>query len=427
LTHEIGILKLNGAVQHYDWGGLDFIPGLLGTPNNEREPFAELWIGAHPKAPATADVAGSAIPLNDLIAKDPEGILGPMASARFDKRLPYLFKVLDVARMLSIQVHPTKEQARDGFARENAAGIGLQAAERNYKDENHKPEAAVALSEFWMLHGFRPLDQIAGTLEGVPELSSIMPDFREWLARAGDAAQARRGLLRGLYRTVMTMPQERADILLSTLVARLAASASADKSDPDYWVVRAVETFPPVDGHFDRGIFSIYLLNLVHLRPGQGTFQPAGLLHAYLEGVNVELMANSDNVLRGGLTSKHVDVPELLRIVSFDDGIPHVLDGEPAGGSEQVYRTASDEFEVSRIDLTAGGRYLGRAAYGPDSIIVLDGAATITARGRSLPLTRGAIAFAPFGTEYALDATGTPATMFKASVPGRNGLVPGSK
>lgn len=237
--------------------------------------------------------------------------------------------------MLSIQVHPTKEQAAAGFARENAAGIDMGAAERNYKDDNHKPEVAVALTDFWMLHGFRPLDQIAEALRKVPELCSIMPDFSARLVRAGGATQTRRDLLRDLYRAVMTMPQERVDLLLNALVERLASGAWSDKDGADYWVARAAEAFPPVGGHRDRGIFSIYLLNLVHLRPGQGTFQPAGTLHAYLEGVTVELMANSDNVLRGGLTQKHVDVGELLRILSFDNGTPQVLDGEPGGSSER--------------------------------------------------------------------------------------------
>lgn len=419
MKNEPGVLKLLGVVQHYEWGGEAFIPGLLGIENSERKPCAELWIGAHPKAPAMAEVGDSTVPLDRLIAEHPDSILGPSVSARFGGTLPYLFKVLDVAKMLSIQVHPTIEQAKDGFARENAAGIRLQAAERNYKDENHKPEAAVALTEFWMLHGFRPLEQIAETLVRVPELRSIMPDFAERLRQAGDAAQARRDLLRDLYRTVMTIPQARADVLLSALSARLAASEAADRNDPNYWAVRAFDTYPPVDGHFDRGILSIYLLNLVHLLPGQGTFQPAGLLHAYLEGVNVELMANSDNVLRGGLTPKHIDVPELLQILSFDDGLPRVLDGELRGDFERVYRTASDEFELSRIDLTPDGQYQGQAAYGPDSIIVLDGAAMLTAAGQSIALARGAIVFVSFGTEYALHASEAPAVLFKASVPAR--------
>jgi mannose-6-phosphate isomerase class I len=190
--------------------------------------------------------------------------------------------------------------------------------------------------------------------------------------------------------------------------------------------MRAVENFPPIGGHRDRGIFSIYLLNLLHLRPGQSTFQPAGTLHAYLKGATVELMANSDNVLRAGLTPKHVDVPELLRILSFDDGTPQVLDGEPTASCERVYHTPSDDFELSRIDLATGRQYLGQAAHGPDSIIVLEGAAILTTRGQSIPLARGAIVFVPFGTHYSLNAGVTPAVLFKASVPGQTNSIPDS-
>jgi mannose-6-phosphate isomerase len=182
-------------------------------------------MGAHSKGPATANVAGIEMPLKRLIAEAPEKTLGPMASAHFGGCLPYLLKVLDVAKMLSIQAHPTKKQAEEGFARENAAGIDLQASGRNYKDDNAKPEVAVALTEFWMLHGFRPLEQIAEIVRTIPELHSIMPDFSERLVSTGTIVQARRNLLRDLYRTVMTMPQNQADLLLSTLIARLARSS----------------------------------------------------------------------------------------------------------------------------------------------------------------------------------------------------------
>ena len=414
---EIGVLRLHGAVQHYAWGGGDFIPGLLGIANKERIPFAELWMGAHPKGPATADVAGIEIPLNRLIAVAPEKILGPTVSGHFGGRLPYLFKVLDVAKMLSIQAHPTKKQAEEGFARENAAGIDLQASARNYKDNSDKPEVAVALTEFWMLHGFRPLEQIAEMFRTIPELCATMPGFPEKLARTENTVQARRALLQELYRTVMTTPQERADLLLNTLFARLAKRDLTDKNDPEFWAARASETFCPVDGHCDRGIFSIYLLNLVHLRPGQGTFQPAGTLHAYLEGVTVELMANSDNVLRGGLTPKHVDVPGLMRILSFDSGLPVVMNGVHADASECVYQTSSDEFQLSSINLEPGAQYQGNAAQGPDTIIVLGGSATLAANGYSTALTRGNIILAPCGMNYVLHASRDRAMLFKASVP----------
>ena len=414
---EIGVLRLHGAIQHYAWGGRDFIPGLLGIANNERRPFAELWMGAHPKGPATANVAGIEIPLNRLIAEAPEKILGPTASAHFGGRLPYLFKVLDVAETLSIQAHPTKKQAEEGFARENAAGIDLQDAGRNYKDDNDKPEVAIALTEFWMLHGFRPLEQIAEMFRTIPELHAIMPDIPKKLVRTDTTVQARRALLKGLYRTVMTTPQDRVDLLLNTLIARISKTNPSDKNDPGYWAARASETFCTVDGHCDRGIFSMYLLNLVHLRPGQGTFQSAGTLHAYLEGVTVELMANSDNVLRGGLTPKHVDVPGLMRILSFDSGLPVVMNGVHAGPSERVYKTPSDKFELSSINLKVGAQYLGSAVHGPDTIIVLNGTATLVANGQSTAFTRGTIIFVPFGTHYSLHSSGERAMLFKASVP----------
>jgi mannose-6-phosphate isomerase len=414
---EAGVLTLHGVVQHYDWGGHDFIPKLLGVANKDRKPFAELWIGAHPKAAAIAEIAGGCEPLDQLIAKEPESILGPAANARFDGRLPYLLKILDVNKMLSIQAHPTLAQAKEGFTRENAEGISLHANDRNYKDDNHKPEIGVALTEFWMLHGFRPLEQIAQTLGSTPELGSLMPGFAQRLAQAAGDPEGRRRLLRELYSNVMTMPQEQVDSLLDSLLSRLQAKELSDKDSADYWALRAAKNFPLPGGHRDRGIFSVYLLNLVHLRPGQGTYQPAGVLHAYLEGVNVELMANSDNVLRGGLTTKHVDVPELLKILTFEGGTPDVFDGNPASGQERVYRTPAEEFELSRIALAPGTQYSGSAPYGPKALLVLQGSATLTAAGRSISLTRGSIAFAPCGAHYAIETRPEDVVIFQAGLP----------
>ncbi|HEV2273899.1 MAG TPA: mannose-6-phosphate isomerase, class I, partial [Acidobacteriaceae bacterium] len=382
------------------------------------QPFAELWMGAHPKAPAVAEAGGAVMPLDKWIAKDPQAVLGSAAERLFGGRLPYLFKILDVAKMLSIQAHPTRTQAREGFARENAAGIGLEEDRRNYKDDNHKPEVGVALTDFWMLHGFRPLKEIAAAFEAAPELHAVMPSFAERAAQAGGDAGAGSRLLRELYGIVMTMPQERVDLLLGPMLARLKTSSTPDKDRPDYWAVRAAKDFPLPGGHYDRGIFSIYLLNLVHLRPGEGTFQPAGVLHAYLEGVNVELMANSDNVLRGGLTPKHVDVPELLRILCFESSLPEVLEGEQAVGSaERVYRTAAEEFELSRIALQAGLRHSGQARQGPEILLLLEGSAVLTAPGQRLELSRGSIVLVPFHTRYDLEPAGD-AVFFKAAVPG---------
>jgi len=417
LKAEMGVLRLHGVVQHYDWGGHLFIPDLLGIENATSRPFAELWIGAHAKAPSIVELTGGEEPLDELIAEEPEAILGPAANARFGGRLPYLFKILDVHKMLSIQAHPTLAQAREGFARENAAGVKLEAGSRNYKDDNHKPEIGVALTEFWMLHGFRPLEQIAESFVHTPELGAVMPDFPQRLVAAGHQHDARRSLLRELYSRVMTIPQEQVDLLLNPLLSRLQAKPQSNKDSADYWAVRAAENFPLPGGHRDRGIFSVYLLNLVHMQPGQGTFQPAGVLHAYLEGVNVELMANSDNVLRGGLTTKHVDVAELLNILTFEGGTPEVFDGNQVSAQERVYRTPAEEFELRRISLPVHGRYAGEATYGPKALLVLDGSATLSSDGESVSLGRGSIALIPSGTEFVMQTQGEELVVFQAGLP----------
>jgi mannose-6-phosphate isomerase len=412
-----GVLRLQGVVQHYDWGGHNFIPDLLGIENASGRPFAELWIGAHTKAPSIAKVNGGQEPLDELIAENPVAILGAAANTRFRGRLPYLFKILDVHKMLSIQAHPTLVQAREGFARENAESVNPESGGRNYKDDNHKPEIGVALTEFWLLHGFRPLEQIAETLSQNPELGALMPEFASELAAAGHDHDIRRGLLRTLYSNVMTMPQDRVDSLLERLLSRLRAAPSNNKDSADFWALRAAENFPLPGGHLDRGIFSVYLLNLVHLHPGQATFQPAGVLHAYLEGVNVELMANSDNVLRGGLTTKHVDVPELLRILTFEGGTPEVFAGSVINEQERIYRTPAEEFELHRLSIAARDRYTGEATYGPKALLVLQGSGTVTAAGRSLSIKRGSIAFAPCGTQFVLESGAEDLVVFQAGLP----------
>ena len=415
------LLPLKGSIRHYEWGGYEFIPGLLGIQNQEARPFAELWIGAHPESPATAEIAGEMVSLADVIRRAPEEILGAAASRRFGGRLPYLLKVLDAKKMLSIQAHPDKRQAEEGYAREGAAAMGTLSAHRSYRDDNHKPEVHVALTEFWMLHGFRPLEQIARTFLSVPELGSVMPDLGQRLNAAGTNAGARRDLLRELYASVMRMPQARVDAVLAQLIRRLETEKPSDKNTHHFWVLRAAESFPLPEGRRDRGIFSIYLLNLLHLQPGQGTFQPPGVLHAYLEGTNVELMANSDNVLRGGLTNKHVDSEELMRTLSFDSGTPSVLLGDPVSSTETIYRTSAEEFQLSRLELGPGKPHFRKAGHGPDTLIVLAGSARVSSESGSHLLKRGETILAPHGLAYTLESKTGRATVFRASVPGETG------
>jgi mannose-6-phosphate isomerase class I len=410
---------LAGAPQRYAWGGRAYIPGLLGLDNGDGQPFAEIWMGAHPRAPAVAQIDGARIPLDRLIAFDPWLTLGSDVALRFAGRLPYLFKVLDVRDMASIQAHPSKAQAEEGFSRENEAGIPIDAAHRNYRDDNHKPEVHVVLTDFWMLHGFRPLEEIGGVLASVPELAPLMPDFSGRLKAAAEPA-ARAALLRDLYARVMTMPQPVVDSVLDPLVARLEsddARGSLGREDPGFWALRAARTFPLAEGHRDRGIVSIFLLNLVHLKPGQGTFQPAGTLHAYLEGADVELMANSDNVLRGGLTPKHVDVAELLSTLSFRDGRPPILEGRATSETSREYETPAEEFSLERIEVSLGVPYSGGREHSADCLIVIEGTAAMIAAGRTLTLPRGSIVMVPALVPYSLAARAPKAVLFKAGVP----------
>jgi mannose-6-phosphate isomerase len=411
------MLPLEGVVQHYDWGGREFIPGLLGRANPDDLPFAELWMGAHPRAPATVVVDGTPVGLDALVAAAPEQVLGGIDVRRFAGRLPYLFKVLDARTMLSLQAHPSLAQAREGFARENAAGTPLDAPTRTYRDDNHKPEVHAALTEFWMLHGFRPLDEIADTLEAVPELARLEPGFRTLVRRSGDDPGAGRGLLRTLYGTLMSMPQADVDRMVDTLVQRLERGTPLNRDRHDFWALRAAHSFPLPDGHRDRGIAVIYLLNLLHLRPGQGTFQPAGTLHAYLEGATVELMANSDNVLRGGLTPKHVDVPGLLETLTFEAERPLVLDGRQVSDTERVYDAPVGEFLLSCIRPLPGKSHAETRDHGADCLIALGGTARAVTEGDTLMLPRGVSCMAPAGIAYLLEAADDRTVVYRARVP----------
>ncbi|MGX5819117.1 mannose-6-phosphate isomerase, class I [Chitinophaga lutea] len=392
------IFYLKGKVQHYAWGGFSYIPELLGEPVTE-QPAAEYWMGAHQSAPSELETPGTPRRLNDFITADPQKVLGKKANDRFGE-LPYLFKILDVKDMLSIQVHPTKVEAEKGFARENAEGIPLNAPNRNYKDANHKPEIMVALSDFWLLHGFLPEDQLRAVLTGVPEFAALAPVFEQ------------EGYF-GLYKKVMEMPQDEVNAMLRPLVDRALPSYAAGtlkKSDPAFWTARAVENG---EGALDRGIFSIYFFNIVYAAPGDAVFQDAGIPHAYLEGQNAELMANSDNVLRGGLTPKHIDVPELLKHTRFEAVRPNILKGEPLhDGKERIYPTPAPDFVISRIGLEAGQTYVHQAT-APETWIVLSGNGKLDG---NMPLRKGQSVFVPFGESYTLTAD-APLVIFKAAIP----------
>jgi mannose-6-phosphate isomerase len=280
--------------------------------------------------------------------------------------------------MLSIQVHPSREDARREFEAENQKGIALTAPERNYKDDNHKPELMVALSEFWLLHGFKPVKTLERILHEIPELHFLVPVFGN-------------GNYKALYRQVMEMPQAQVNRHLRTLLDRIVPHYQVDKlkkSKEDFWAARAALTYNR-KGDVDRGIFSIYFFNLLQVQPGQAIFQDAGVPHAYLEGQNVEIMANSDNVLRGGLTLKHVDVPELLKHLKFEPTVPHIIQGKPSGKSISIFPTPAPDFRLSRIHLTKG-QELSLVSPSVQLFIVLDGSVEVSGNnGREFNRKKG--------------------------------------
>jgi mannose-6-phosphate isomerase len=400
MTMNERIFKIRGVVQHYAWGGYTFIPALTGESNETNLPCAEYWMGAHPSAPSTLEFKGETVSLNQLIQANPDETITRRVADQFGE-LPYLLKVLDVHDMLSIQVHPTKEEAEKGFDREEAAGIAINAPHRNYKDRNHKPEVMVALSDFWLLHGFKQKAALEATLENNQELRVLIALFKKEGIRA-------------LYQFIMEMDQADVNSLLLTLVKREIRNKQEGlltKQDPGWWVAKLYEG-KDLTGDIDRGIFSIYFLNIVQINPGEAIFQKAGIPHAYLEGQNIELMANSDNVLRGGLTPKHVDVPELMKHTSFEEIVPDVMKGIPGMQGEKIYPCPVPDFGISKIELTAGQEYQS-SAKSLEMMIVTEGGALVN---NSLVLKRGEVVAMLPGAEYQLSASGN-CTIFKAFVP----------
>ncbi|MCV9387092.1 mannose-6-phosphate isomerase, class I [Reichenbachiella ulvae] len=394
------LFALKGQIQNYAWGGQSYIPDLLNFESDEHK-YAEYWLGAHVNAPAQLETGKS---LDAFVSEQGAEALGEEIFDKFG-RLPYLFKVLDVHDMLSIQVHPTKAEAEKGYARENEEGIPLTAKNRNYKDDNHKPEIMVALSEFWLLHGFLPEEQLKSSLKSTSELNHLLEVFEQ----SG---------YKGLYQHVMEESVERTNEVLRPLIDRILPKYEAgelQKESADYWAAKAYLTFCP-EGDIDKGIYSIYFFNIVKVMPGQAVFQDAGIPHAYMEGQNMELMANSDNVLRGGLTPKHVDVPELLKHVAFEETIPNVMEGDlQADGLERIYKSPAPDFELSKISVQSGESYLKTAATA-EILIVLQGEVQAIEGEKEIPLKRGEAVFAAAACQYKIEADSS-AVLYKASAP----------
>lgn len=304
------MFKLHNSLQHYAWGSKTALTELYGIENPQQQPMAELWMGAHPKSSSLVEINGERRALREIIAADKSALLGEKVAARFGE-LPFLFKVLCAEQPLSIQVHPGKSAAAEGFARENAAGIPLDAPERNYKDANHKPELVYALTPFLAINGFRPFAEIIALLQPI---AGAHPAIAHFLQQPDEASLAT------LFSSLLSLQHDEKKRALDILKATLHTQSG----EPWQTMQNLADVYPD-----DNGLFSPLLLNMIELQPGEAMFLFAETPHAYLRGVALEVMANSDNVLRAGLTPKHIDLAELMANVKFTPRAADSLLTEP--------------------------------------------------------------------------------------------------
>ncbi len=403
---------LQGAVRPYAWGSRTAIAELLGDPVPAPHPQAELWFGAHPADPSVLLGAdGARTSLIEALLADPDRQLGSRCTGRWGNRLPFLVKVLAADEPLSLQAHPSAVQAAEGFAREEALGIAPGAPERNYSDPNHKPELLCALTEFHALTGFRDVHRTVELLTAlaVPEL---VP-YRDMLAGQPDADG-----LRALFTTWITLPQPAIEALLPPVLDACVAllrerGPAADFAAECRTVLQLAEAHPG-----DTGVLAAALLNHVVLAPGEALYLPAGNLHTYLHGTGIEIMANSDNALRGGLTAKHVDVPELLRVLDFSHGGLTVSRGRRVGPRETCFETPAVEFRLSCLQWAPGdGQPVRLRGPGPQIVLCTQGSVRLCSDdGRDMQLDRGSsVWFTAAEPEVRLCPGTGPVQLFRAT------------
>ena len=375
------IYRLTGQVQHYAWGGKNYIASLIGLNSVKDQPCAEWWLGAHPSAPSEIENVTGKQSLIEFLSQNPTA-LGQVSRQQFGDELPYLLKILDVEKPLSIQLHPTKAQAEKGFEAENAKGVSLTDSTRTYKDRNHKPEMMIALSDFWLLHGFKTKSQILATLNARPSLQPLAE-------KLGTQSLAE------FYADVMLADQSTlANWLLPIIETNQQSYKNGELAldNPDYWVLYSMEAMAISPEKLDAGLVCFYLFNIVHLKEGEGIFQDAGIPHAYLRGQNVELMACSDNVIRGGLTPKYVDIVELLKIVDCCEVIPQIISTAPQNQSEFTYKTPVNDFALAQIRVEPQ-QHTKVNLQSAGILLVMQGELKIQEKSTALTLKQGESAF----------------------------------
>ena len=366
--------KLINSVQNYAWGSKTALTELYGIANPTQQPMAELWMGAHPKSSSQVLGAdGQTVALRDVIEHDKSALLGDAVAQRFGE-LPFLFKVLCAAQPLSIQVHPNKHNSEIGFAKENAAGIPMDAAERNYKDPNHKPELVFALTPFLAMNAFREFSDIVALLHPVSAAHPAIAHFLE-------EPSAER--LSYLFASLLNMQAEEK----SHALAILKSALNSQQGEPWQTIRLIADVYPN-----DSGLFSPLLLNVVKLNPGEAMFLFAETPHAYLQGVALEVMANSDNVLRAGLTPKYIDIPELVANVQFVAKPANQLLTTPVKSDGELdFPIPVDDFAFSLHELTTSGADISQQSAA--ILFCIEGEAVLSKGEQRLVLRPGESAF----------------------------------
>lgn len=386
------LYPLEGRLQHYIWGGKDYLAELLKLNNKTEQHYAEYWLGAHPSAPSLLQINQQTISLDKLLSQQPE-LLGEQSLRQFGNELPYLLKILDVAKPLSIQLHPTKRQAEIGFELENQKGIPLTDPKRTYKDRNHKPEMMIALSDFWLLHGFKSKQKIVQTLSERPSLAPL-------IAKLGDKN------LKDFYAEIMQADQSTLQHWLMPIIEQQQSAFQQNQlamDNPDYWLLHSIQAMDIPLNKLDAGLVCFYLFNIVHLQTGEGIYQDAGIPHAYLRGQNIELMACSDNVIRGGLTPKHIDIEELLKVIDCQEIEPKII----PKASEHLpiidYATPAKDFALTRISYQVNQEF-SQQAKSASILLVMDGALKIQTGNEQHQLSQGQVLFIASDTSYHIQA-----------------------
>lgn len=321
-------IRLTPVIQDYQWGHESWLQDFLhAAPEAYGHRWAELWVGTHPKGMSMLSLDGRQMSLEDYIERDPVGILGPRGSAVRDGRLPLLLKILAIDEPLSIQCHPDLLQAATGYEREDRLGIPLDSPQRSYKDRNHKPELYCALTDSVAMCGFRPIEQIKRLF------CDYFPRMGGYLLQELSAAESPH---KRLLELILSQDERLLEVYQSELQSFEVEGLEAD-------LIRRFSALYPRD----LSTLAPLYLNVFTLKPFEAIYQPAGELHAYVQGIGVEVMANSDNVLRGGMTVKHVDAEGLGQIVRFEAATKGKSDAVMDTFGRSLYLTEADEFTLA--------------------------------------------------------------------------------